>query len=443
MTHRARHGAGAGVTSRMTSDGNAQDRPWLRSIPRRRCGNWQTSTDPLASLQAWRQEYAGLAAAPASRTAAGMRIYVRSRSAHGSDGRPGRREFGCGFVRSRRRRSRSRDGDHRADRRRRSRQGLFGALVAAPVCRTARDRKAEVSARIPMLMIGGTAGLMSPHFTLFVNKPAGRTPATGEPRLAIGVTSTRTLLPEEYGTVGQIELVADGVRASNDGRRHQVCRRRRLRQDEMPADDRAANGGCGRSRTQTRSLQSAGRISMCRGASALGAALALGEIPASEISDAIVGRRPDLYTERGSASSGSEQVAVRDRRARQRRGRARRLRRGERRHAEISSTSTERGRRFEPRGPAAGRRDPRSGGQAEGRGRVRQRRRRLSCRTAPAAVTRCTRIFLAQFSGHVAKAVAHANVSAIVQDTLVLGNAGAEHQGKPGSNLVCVIANHG
>src|SRR5436190_67279 len=51
--------------------------------------------------------------------------------------------------------------------------------------------------------------------------------------------------------------------------------------------------------------------------------------------------------------------------------------------------------------------------------------------------------FLAQFSGHAAKAVAHANVSSIVQDTLVLGNAGAEHQGKPGANLVCVIANHG
>jgi len=48
--------------------------------------------------------------------------------------------------------------------------------------------------------------------------------------------------------------------------------------------------------------------------------------------------------------------------------------------------------------------------------------------------------FLSGYSGHIAKAVAHAGVAAIAQDTLVLANAGAEHQGPPGANLVCVIA---
>lgn len=48
--------------------------------------------------------------------------------------------------------------------------------------------------------------------------------------------------------------------------------------------------------------------------------------------------------------------------------------------------------------------------------------------------------FLAPFSGIRAKAVAHAIVATIVGDTMFLASAGAEHQGPPGANLVCVIA---
>ena len=48
--------------------------------------------------------------------------------------------------------------------------------------------------------------------------------------------------------------------------------------------------------------------------------------------------------------------------------------------------------------------------------------------------------FLAPFAGIQAKAVAHAVVASIVGDTLFLASAGAEHQGPPGANLVCVIA---
>ena len=48
--------------------------------------------------------------------------------------------------------------------------------------------------------------------------------------------------------------------------------------------------------------------------------------------------------------------------------------------------------------------------------------------------------FLASYAGHQAKAVVHAILSGIVGDTLLLANAGAEHQGEPGSNLLCVIA---
>lgn len=301
----------------------------------------------------------------------------------------------------------------------------------------------DVAARIPMLMIGGTAGLMSPHVTLFVKKPVSAPPPTAatEPRLALGVASTRVLAPEEYGTAVQVELVAEAVRAAmadaaiaspddvmgvemkcpqmTAGRMADAVARGRRVADDNPAQCSA----------------------LSRGASALGAAVALGEVAADDVSDAVIGRRADLYTDRGSASSGDEQVAV----------------------------------RVVVIGNVIGA----PGGQVAGRGVMQDQ---LDIAGARAAFTRAglrlgegivleedrakvAAVFvnagadaigdcrgrrhtmrsdmLSGFSGHVAKAVAHAQVSAIARDTLVLGNAGSEHQGRPGSNLVCVIADHG
>jgi cyanuric acid amidohydrolase len=301
--------------------------------------------------------------------------------------------------------------------------------------------RAEVFERIPMLMIGGTAGLMSPHVTLFVNKPAPDNAGTGEPRLAIGVTSTRTLLPEEYGTATQIELVADSVReaiksAGIKSADDVVCVE--MKCPQMTARRMADAAARGRKPVHANPQVAS---SMSRGAAALGAALALGEVPASEISDSIVGRRTDLCTERGSASSGSEQTAVR-----------------------IVVLGNVRG---APGGYVAANSVMRSQLDLDG---ARTAFRRAGLRLEDGIVVpedrpKVAAVFvnagadslptcgtrrhtmhsdlLAQFSGHVAKAVAHASVAAIVQDTLVLGNAGAEHQGKPGSNLVCVVAKHG
>lgn len=49
--------------------------------------------------------------------------------------------------------------------------------------------------------------------------------------------------------------------------------------------------------------------------------------------------------------------------------------------------------------------------------------------------------FLAPFAGIQAKAVAHAVVASVAGDTFFLASAGSEHQGPPGANLICVIAN--
>src|SRR3954468_18828403 len=50
-----------------------------------------------------------------------------------------------------------------------------------------------ISHIVPMLMIGGTAGLMCPHFTLFVNKPTAAPRQPGVERLVLSAGQTRPL----------------------------------------------------------------------------------------------------------------------------------------------------------------------------------------------------------------------------------------------------------
>ncbi len=53
--------------------------------------------------------------------------------------------------------------------------------------------RAEIIETIPIMVIGGTAGLMSPHATLFVRKPATDAKPVHEAALALGFAFTRTL----------------------------------------------------------------------------------------------------------------------------------------------------------------------------------------------------------------------------------------------------------
>lgn len=296
---------------------------------------------------------------------------------------------------------------------------------------------AAIADRLPMLMIGGTAGLMSPHVTLFVRRPAAQVSGS-PPRLAIGVASTRVLLPEEYGTATQVGLVAAGVRdamadAGIADPAAVACVQ--LKCPQMTAARAAAAAARGRAMVHPDANAAS---AMSRGASALGAAVALGEVLAADIEDEVIGRRPDLFTERGSASSGSEQAAVRI--------------------VVLGNLAGAPGSLVAGRGvmahaldlPGARQAFVQAGLRLEDGIVVPQDRSRIAAvfvnagaDARPDCLDRrhtMTSDVLAGFSGHIAKAVAHAQLAAIAQDTLLLASAGAEHQGRPGSNLLCVIA---
>ena len=168
----------------------------------------------------------------------------------------------------------------------------------------------EVFERIPMLMIGGTAGLMHPHFTLFTKSKGER--ANGkDKRLAVGVASTRRLLPEEYGTLVELEAVVEATKQAmreagieNAADVHSV----QMKTPSMtPARVEEARGR-GKEVCNPNLLTASG---MTRGAAALGAAVALGELDRTRISERTIGGDASLFSNVGCASAGAEQNSVR------------------------------------------------------------------------------------------------------------------------------------
>jgi cyanuric acid amidohydrolase len=167
----------------------------------------------------------------------------------------------------------------------------------------------EVEHHIAIVVSGGTEGILSPHATIFARVPADGTVAADaagvRKRLAIGVAATRDFLPHEIGRAAQIEATADAVKAAmlnagisgaDDVHWVQVkCplltaeRVREARRDgHEPVTESAYKS-----------------MAYSRGASALGVAVALGEI-AAPIADEAVLLNWSLSSGVASASAGIE-----------------------------------------------------------------------------------------------------------------------------------------
>lgn len=94
------------------------------------------------------------------------------------------------------------------------------ATMAATLGRYLGISATEVERRIAMVVSGGTEGVLSPHATVFaripiaapVSAPAPRGAGLGRKRLAIGVAATRDFALHEIGRAPQIEATAGAVR---------------------------------------------------------------------------------------------------------------------------------------------------------------------------------------------------------------------------------------
>lgn len=153
-----------------------------------------------------------------------------------------------------------------------------------------------------LVMSGGTEGAMAPHWTVLE-----RAEGSGEgPALAIGRAHTAALKPEQMGQRAQLDLVAAGVRAAmadagikdaSDVHFVQVKCPLLTAQRIKDAEDR------GETVSTRDTLKSMG---LSRAASALGVAVALGEIARDKIADAAIGTDTALWSGRASASAGIE-----------------------------------------------------------------------------------------------------------------------------------------
>ncbi|UDL95992.1 ring-opening amidohydrolase [Lichenihabitans sp. PAMC28606] len=163
----------------------------------------------------------------------------------------------------------------------------------------------EVGTRIAFVWSGGCEGVLSPHATVFTHQP-GNGVGEAEGRLALGIEVTRDILPEEVGTMVQVEEVAAAVRRclvaagiENPADVHYVQVKGPLLTPGSIADaDKRGKG------LVTRDPN--GSKAYARGATALGVALGLGEIAAAELTDAMIATRFDLFSSVASTSAGGE-----------------------------------------------------------------------------------------------------------------------------------------
>jgi len=172
----------------------------------------------------------------------------------------------------------------------------------------------ERAAKVCLVMSGGTEGAMAPHWIVLERRDAdardgdARTGAAERPALALGHAHTEALRPEELGRPAQVDMVAGSVRAA-------------MREAGItdPADVHFVQIKCplltfariaeaeGRGATVAvrNTLKSMG---LSRGASALGVAVALGEIERAALAEDAIGTDVRLWSSRASCSAGIELV---------------------------------------------------------------------------------------------------------------------------------------
>jgi cyanuric acid amidohydrolase len=191
------------------------------------------------------------------------------------------------------------------------------AMIAATLAPHLRATNAEVERRVAMVVSGGTEGVLSPHATVFARIPAGTGSAAllsarsgaapnGHPkRLAIGIAATRDFLPHEIGRLAQIEAtaaaVADAMADAGIARTadvHWV----QVKCPLLTAERVQAARRAGHEPVTENAYKS---MAYSRGASALGVALAMGEI-ASPIAQEAVLADWSLASGVASASAGIE-----------------------------------------------------------------------------------------------------------------------------------------
>ena len=167
---------------------------------------------------------------------------------------------------------------------------------------------AEAAQRVALVMSGGTEGVLSPHFTVFTRQwlDEGLPARHSAPRLVIGTAHTRDFAPHEMGRMAQIEATAQAVREAMAQAGIQRVEDVHFVQVKCPLLTSTKVQQALQQDIEPATRDTYESMGYSRGASALGVALALEEVPAAKVNDAAVLRDWSLYSGRASASAGIE-----------------------------------------------------------------------------------------------------------------------------------------
>jgi barbiturase len=165
-------------------------------------------------------------------------------------------------------------------------------------------RDAQLVRQIPIVWSGGTDGVISPHATVFATVSSATAPSSDEPRLTVGYAMSEVLPPEDIGRTAMITKVADAVRVAmrqagvtSPADVHYVQTKTPLLTIDTIRDAKSR----GHDVFTEDTLAS---MDVSNGTTALGIAVALGEIDMP--ADADVLRNRHLYSSVASCSSGVE-----------------------------------------------------------------------------------------------------------------------------------------
>jgi cyanuric acid amidohydrolase len=170
---------------------------------------------------------------------------------------------------------------------------------------------AAVDERVTMILSGGCFGVIAPHVTLVLVDWVESEAGVGEPRLVVGRAFSEPIRAEDVGRMGQVARVAEATRQALDASGIADARDVHCVMVKAPSlswdtiRDARARGA--EVVTLDLSTGEQGAMSYANDASALGVAVALGEIPEERLSDQAIRRDWDLYSEVATTSSGGEQ----------------------------------------------------------------------------------------------------------------------------------------
>ena len=186
----------------------------------------------------------------------------------------------------------------------------FSRILADRVFRdflnTHGTRSPEEIDRMPIVWSGGTDGVIAPHMNVFARVDGNDASADGgEKRLAVGVTMSEAILPEEIGRLPMVEKVAAGVRTAmadagidDPADVHFVQSKTPLLTRERIEDARSR----GKDVVMTDTMES---MAVSNATAALGIGYAVGEFDLPRQDQ--IASDLDLYSSVASCSSGVEQ----------------------------------------------------------------------------------------------------------------------------------------